>query len=101
MLKGSLETFWSKNFVIILYIIWSHFTCSYPIWIYHSQKYDFYGLPIHGNSGSKIGIDAGGPVVTADTRNFHPDPVREKACIDHLKKTIPRVNQPLTTFVRE
>lgn len=65
---------------------------SYPIWIYHSEKYDFYGLPIHGNSGSKIGIDAGGPVVTADSRNFNPDPVREQACIDHLKKTIPRVN---------
>lgn len=65
---------------------------SYPIWIYHSEKYDFYGLPIHGNSGSKIGIDAGGPVVTADSRKFNPDPVREQACIDHLKKTIPRVN---------
>jgi sarcosine oxidase len=46
---------------------------------------------MHGNSGSKIGVDAGGPVVTADTRNFTPDPVREKACIEHLKKTIPRV----------
>lgn len=68
---------------------------NYPIWIYHSEKYDFYGLPIHGNSGSKIGIDAGGPVVTADSRNFNPDPVREQACIDHLKKTIPRSLGPL------
>lgn len=68
---------------------------NYPIWIYHSEKYDFYGLPIHGNSGSKIGIDAGGPVVTADSRKFNPDPVREQACIDHLKKTIPRSLGPL------
>lgn len=30
-------------------------------------------------------------MVTADSRNFNPDPVREQACIDHLKKTIPRV----------
>lgn len=81
---------WYKNaFYSICQFLW---IVSYPIWIYHSEKYDFYGLPIHGNSGSKIGIDAGGPVVTADSRNFTPDPVREQACIDHLKKTIPRVN---------
>lgn len=80
------------NFLTFIFIWIFFLICSYPIWIYHSEKYDFYGLPIHGNSGSKIGIDAGGPVVTADSRNFNPDPVREQACIDHLKKTIPRVN---------
>ncbi|XP_069112883.1 monomeric sarcosine oxidase-like isoform X2 [Argopecten irradians] len=67
----------------------------YPIWIYHSPKYDFYGLPIHGNSGSKIGIDAGGPVVTAETRTYEPDKIREQNCIEHLKKTIPKSLGPL------
>ena len=49
-------------------------------------------MPIHGNSGSKVGVDAGGPVVTPETRTYAPDPVREKACIDHLNLTIPKVN---------
>lgn len=68
---------------------------KFPIWIYHAPKHDLYGLPIHGNSGSKIGIDAAGPAVTVDTRNYQPDPVREKACVDFLQKTIPRSLGPL------
>ncbi|XP_076111610.1 monomeric sarcosine oxidase-like [Mytilus galloprovincialis] len=68
---------------------------KYPIWIYHSAKYDFYGMPMHGNSGSKIGIDAGGPVVSVDTRNYEPDKTREQACIKHLERTIPRSLGPI------
>lgn len=49
-------------------------------------------MPSHGNSGSKIGIDAGGPVVSVETRSYIPDKAREQACIEHLQKTIPRVN---------
>ncbi|XP_078688309.1 monomeric sarcosine oxidase-like [Branchiostoma floridae x Branchiostoma belcheri] len=67
----------------------------YPTWISHTPDYDFYGLPIHGNTGSKIGIDAGGPRVTPETRTYVPDPVREKACIDFLQKYIPRSLGPI------
>lgn len=49
-------------------------------------------MPIHGNSGFKIGVDAGGPVVTADTRSFVPDVIREQACIDFLKEVLPTVS---------
>lgn len=68
---------------------------KFPIWIYHSDDHDYYGLPIHGNTGSKIGIDAGGPTVTADTRSFTPDPVREQACIDLLQRIIPNSLGPI------
>lgn len=62
---------------------------KFPIFIYRSASHDIYGMPIHGNSGFKIGVDAGGPVVTAETRTFIPDPVREKNCIDLLDKILP------------
>ncbi|XP_045189446.1 monomeric sarcosine oxidase-like [Mercenaria mercenaria] len=62
---------------------------KFPIFIYHSKDHDMYALPLHGNTGFKIGIDAGGPVVTPETRGFIPDPVREKKCIDFLKEILP------------
>ncbi|KAH3886660.1 hypothetical protein DPMN_010672 [Dreissena polymorpha] len=48
-------------------------------------------MPIHGNTGVKVGIDVGGPVVTPDTRTFVPDPIREQACVELLKEILPRV----------
>ena len=69
-----------------------HFVPRFPIWIYSGEGHDYYGLPIHGNTGSKIGIDAGGPVVTPDTRGFTPDPVREQSCIDLLQRVLPSVS---------
>ncbi|XP_077982828.1 monomeric sarcosine oxidase-like [Glandiceps talaboti] len=68
---------------------------KFPIWIYHDAKYDIYGFPIHGNTGSKIGIDAGGPSVTPETRNYKPDPVREKICIDFFENFIPEAVGPI------
>ena len=65
--------------------------CRFPIYIYHGDDYDFYGLPIHNNSGAKIGIDVGGPAVTPQTRTFNPDSVREDICTDFLNKLIPKV----------
>ncbi|KAL5022048.1 hypothetical protein ScPMuIL_001203 [Solemya velum] len=67
----------------------------FPMFIYHKADYDIYGLPIHGNSGSKIGIDAVGPVTTADSRTYEPDPVREKIVIDFLQTTLPKYLGPI------
>ena len=56
------------------------------------DNYDFYGLPIHGNSGTKIGIDAVlSPSVTPETRTFKPDPNREKVCTNFLSNIAPKV----------
>ncbi|XP_070575600.1 monomeric sarcosine oxidase-like [Ptychodera flava] len=68
---------------------------NFPVWIFHDPRYDFYGLPIHGNTGSKIGIDAGGPPVTPETRNFKPDPVRQKVCVEFFEKYLPKAVGPL------
>ncbi|XP_060579149.1 monomeric sarcosine oxidase-like [Ruditapes philippinarum] len=68
---------------------------KFPIFIYHSTKHDIYGMPIHGNSGFKIGVDAGGPFVTAESRTFTPDPVRENNCIDFLKEVLPTSVGPI------
>ncbi|XP_052798499.1 monomeric sarcosine oxidase-like [Mya arenaria] len=68
---------------------------KFPIWIYHSKTHDFYGMPIHGNTGAKIGVDAGGPVVTPATRSFIPDPKREQACLDLLNEILPTSVGPI------
>nr|XP_006819316.1 PREDICTED: peroxisomal sarcosine oxidase-like [Saccoglossus kowalevskii] len=67
---------------------------NFPVWIFHDPGYDFYGLPIHGNTGSKIGIDAGGPSVTPETRTYNPDPIREKLCMEFFGKYIPKALGP-------
>ncbi|XP_053376207.1 monomeric sarcosine oxidase-like [Mercenaria mercenaria] len=68
---------------------------KFPIFFYHSSSHDIYGMPIHGNSGFKIGVDAGGPFVTPDTRSFTPDPVRENQCIDFLRQVLPTSVGPI------
>jgi sarcosine oxidase len=45
----------------------------FPTWIWMGQP-SFYGLPAFGEAGPKTGWDAGGPIVTGDTRTFEPDP---------------------------
>ncbi len=49
-------------------------------------------MPTHGIPCYKIGIDAGGPPVTVDSRTFVPDPVREQAVSNIIKKYIPQVS---------
>lgn len=66
----------------------------FPCWYYHTPVYDIYALPIHNNSGTKIGIDAGGPAVTGQTRSFEPDQDRVKVCTDLLEKVLPKFLGP-------
>ncbi|XP_046563101.1 monomeric sarcosine oxidase-like [Haliotis rubra] len=68
---------------------------KFPIWIFHCPQYDFYALPIHGNTGTKIGIDVGGNVVTADTRTFEPEPARERVCTELLQEICPKFLGPI------
>ena len=43
----------------------------FPIWIWHGGPDDsFYGLPVYGAPGTKVGQDVGGDTVTVDTRTF-------------------------------
>ena len=51
-----------------------------------------YGMPSHVNSYFKIGIDAGGDSVLPGTRNYIPDGVREKYCMEFCKEFLPKVS---------
>ena len=45
----------------------------FPVWIWMGAP-SFYGLPVFGEEGPKIGQDVGGHEVTGDSRSFDPDP---------------------------
>lgn len=49
-------------------------------------------MAIHGNSCSKIGVDAGGAAVTPETRSFTPDRATEAACTEFFAKYAPKVS---------
>jgi sarcosine oxidase len=44
----------------------------FPVWIWMDDPC-FYGFPVFGEPGPKVGQDAGGKEVTVDTRTFDPD----------------------------
>jgi sarcosine oxidase len=44
----------------------------FPVWIWMDDPC-FYGFPVFGEPGVKVGQDAGGREVTAETRTFEPD----------------------------
>ncbi|KAJ8041174.1 Peroxisomal sarcosine oxidase [Holothuria leucospilota] len=68
-------------------------TLRFPYFINHTAR--VYAIPIYGNSGFKIGMDAAGPSVTPDTRTFVPDEKRVKYCVDVLKDLLPRSLGPI------
>ncbi len=60
----------------------------FPVFIWHGPQ-AIYGFPIYGEVATKVGIDAAGPVVTADTRTYEPDPERERTAEAWLRQHIP------------
>jgi sarcosine oxidase len=52
----------------------------FPLWIWMGEP-SYYGLPVFGEEGPKIGWDAGGPEVTGDTRTFE-QPAGYTAALD-------------------
>jgi sarcosine oxidase len=64
-------------------------TDRFPVFIYYARDGCYYGLPIHGNTGTKLGIDAGGYPVTPSTRTFTPDPEREQRSERFLQENVP------------
>lgn len=67
---------------------------KFPIFLYHTHQQDIYALPAHVIGGSKIGVDAGGDIVTGDTRNFTPDPKRLKYLQDTMQRICPKFLGP-------
>lgn len=66
----------------------------FPVWIWHGT-HSYYGFPVYGEVATKMGEHNGGPVVTADTRTFDPDPVRERRYSEFMARHIPRGGGPI------
>ena len=67
---------------------------KFPFFTWHGAEM-LYALPICGVVATKIGIDAAGPVVTADSRTFEPDPAREARVRDFLQEHVPGFLGPI------
>ena len=68
-------------------------------WIFQDKDKSFYGMAINGNSCSKVGIDSDGPEVTPETRNFIPDPERERLSVEFFSKYLPKVQKFFTEWL--
>jgi sarcosine oxidase len=66
----------------------------FPIWIWMDDPC-FYGFPVFGEAGPKVGQDAGGKEVTADTRTFEPDTDALARVQNFLSKYIPTALGPV------
>lgn len=60
----------------------------FPVFMWHG-RHNFYGFPVYGEVATKLGQHNGGPVTTADTRTFDPDPIREHRQRDFLATHLP------------
>lgn len=60
----------------------------FPIWIWMGDP-SFYGFPVFGEEGAKIGRDVGGREVTGDTRSFDPDPVYAASLDAFMREHLP------------
>jgi sarcosine oxidase len=60
----------------------------FPVWIWMDDPC-FYGLPVFGEPGVKVGQDVGGKVTTADGRDFIPDPDYSDRVESFLNQRLP------------
>lgn len=66
----------------------------FPVWIWMDDP-SYYGLPVYGEAGTKIGQDVGGREVTADTRTFDIDPGYLARLTAFMETHIPKGLGPL------
>ena len=66
----------------------------FPIWIWMDDPC-FYGFPVFGEAGPKVGQDAGGREVTAETRTFEPDQPALQRVRGFLDTYIPSLPGPI------
>jgi sarcosine oxidase len=66
----------------------------FPIWIWMDDPC-FYGFPVFGEAGPKVGQDAGGLETDPVTRTFEPDQAALKRTTDFLARVIPKALGPI------
>jgi sarcosine oxidase len=65
----------------------------FPVWIWMDDPC-FYGFPVFGEEGTKAAQDAGGRLVTADSRTFEPDPANAAGVRAFLARYLPTALGP-------
>jgi sarcosine oxidase len=60
----------------------------FPVFMWHGT-HNFYGFPVYGEVATKLGQHMGGHEVTATTRDFVPDPVRQQRQREFLADHVP------------
>ena len=66
----------------------------FPVWIWMDDPC-FYGFPVFGESGPKVGQDAGGEETTATTRTFEPDQAALARVTRFLERYLPGALGPV------
>ncbi len=66
----------------------------FPVWIWMDDPC-YYGFPVFGERGTKIAQDAGGRVVTAESRTFEPDPANLKGVEAFARRYLPTALGPV------
>jgi sarcosine oxidase len=66
----------------------------FPVWIWMDDPC-FYGFPVFGEPGPKVGQDAGGEETTATTRTFEPDEVALARVTRFLERHLPTALGPV------
>jgi sarcosine oxidase len=66
----------------------------FPVWIWNDEPC-FYGFPIYGENGVKVGQDVGGTEVTANTRTFDTDNAALERVESFLKRYLPTAIGPI------
>lgn len=66
----------------------------FPVWIWMDDPC-FYGFPMFGEAGPKVGQDAGGRETTGDTRTFDPDPEALDRVVRFLERHLPGALGPI------
>ncbi len=65
----------------------------FPVFMWHGE-HNFYGFPVYGEVATKLGQHMGGHEVTARTRTFAPDPVRQDRQRAFLAEHLPGFGGP-------
>lgn len=66
----------------------------FPSWIW-SDVPSFYGFPVFDGNGPKVAEDIGGRIVTADGRDFEPDPVALARLEAFVRRVLPGAHGPI------
>jgi monomeric sarcosine oxidase len=66
----------------------------FPVWIWMDDPC-FYGFPVFGENGVKVGQDVGGKEVTPETRTYDPDPEAFKRVRGFVETCLPGAMGPV------